>query len=408
MAKTAVPVKRLKELNEALLQFPDDFDLNPKLKKSVERRRKLLDKASNKVDWASAEELAFATILQDGIPVRLTGQDSERGTFSQRHAAFHDVENSQTHIPLQAFSQSKASFAILNSPLSEAGALGFEVGYNVQAPGRLVLWEAQYGDFINNAQSILDEFLLSGRAKWGLTPSLVLLLPHGNEGQGPDHSSGRIERFLGLAAETNVRIAYPSTAAQYFHLLRRQALLLKSDPLPLIVFTPKGLLRHPLVASPAKLLAEEGWQPVIDDPELPGDRRDVENLLLCSGRIYIDLVSSDLRAANPDDAIARVEQLYPFPKEALEEVVASYPNLKRVVWVQEEPFNMGAWNFMRPRLRQLLAKEDLPLHYIGRPESSSPAEGSSTLYRINQRALIEQAFEFEKQTETRSVIKERD
>jgi 2-oxoglutarate dehydrogenase E1 component len=406
--KTAVPVKRLKELNEALLQFPDDFDLNPKLKKSVERRRKLLDKASSKVDWASAEELAFATILQDGIPVRLTGQDSERGTFSQRHAAFYDVENSKTHIPLQAFSQSKASFAILNSPLSEAGALGFEVGYNVQAPERLVLWEAQYGDFINNAQSILDEFLLSGRAKWGLTPSLVLLLPHGNEGQGPDHSSGRIERFLGLAAETNVRIAYPSTAAQYFHLLRRQALLLKSDPLPLIVFTPKGLLRHPLVASPAKLLAEEGWQPVIDDPELPGDRRDVENLLLCSGRIYIDLVSSDLRAANPDDAIARVEQLYPFPKEALEEVVASYPNLKRVVWVQEEPFNMGAWNFMRPRLRQLLAKDELDLHYVGRPESSSPAEGSSTLYRINQRALIEQAFEFEKQTETRSVIKERD
>jgi 2-oxoglutarate dehydrogenase E1 component len=360
------------------------------------------------VDWATAEELAFATVLQDGISVRLTGQDSERGTFSQRHAVFFDVENSRTHIPLQAFPQSKASFEILNSPLSEAGALGFEVGYNVQAPERLVLWEAQYGDFINNAQSILDEFLLSGRAKWGLTPSLVLLLPHGNEGQGPDHSSGRIERFLGLAAETNVRIAYPSTAAQYFHLLRRQALLLKSDPLPLIVFTPKGLLRHPLVASPAKLLAEEGWQPVIDDPELPGDRRDVENLLLCSGRIYIDLVSSDLRAANPDDAIARVEQLYPFPKEALEEVVASYPNLKRVVWVQEEPFNMGAWNFMRPRLRQLLAKDELDLHYVGRPESSSPAEGSSTLYRINQRALIEQAFEFEKQTETRSVIKERD
>jgi 2-oxoglutarate dehydrogenase E1 component len=406
--KTAVPLKRLKELNQTLLQFPDGFELNPKLKKSVERRRKLLDKASNNVDWATAEELAFATVLQDGISVRLTGQDSERGTFSQRHAVFFDVENSRTHIPLQAFPQSKASFEILNSPLSEAGALGFEVGYNVQAPERLVLWEAQYGDFINNAQSILDEFLLSGRAKWGLTPSLVLLLPHGNEGQGPDHSSGRIERFLGLAAETNVRIAYPSTAAQYFHLLRRQALLLKSDPLPLIVFTPKGLLRHPLVASPAKLLAEEGWQPVIDDPELPGDRKDVENLLLCSGRIYIDLVSSDLRAENPDDAIARVEQLYPFPKDALEDLVDAYPNLKRVVWVQEEPFNMGAWNFVRPRLRQLLAKEDLPLHYIGRPESSSSAEGSSTLYRINQRALIEQAFEFEKQTETRSVIKERD
>jgi len=406
--KTAVTMKRLKELNQALLQFPDDFHLNPKLKKSVERRRKLLDKASNDVDWATAEELAFATIVQDGIPVRLTGQDTARGTFSQRHAVFYDVENNHTYIPLQSISQSKASFEVLNSPLSEAGALGFEVGYNVQAPERLVLWEAQYGDFINNAQSILDEFLLSGRAKWGLTPSLVLLLPHGNEGMGPDHSSGRIERFLGLAAETNVRIAYPSTAAQYFHLLRRQALLLENDPLPLIVFTPKGLLRHPLVASPAKLLTEEGWQPVIDDPELPGDRKDVENLLLCSGRIYIDLVTSVLRAENPDDAIVRVEQLYPFPKEALEDVVDGYPNLKRVVWVQEEPFNMGAWNFFRPRLRQLLAKYSLPLHYVGRPESSSSAEGSSTLYRINQQALIEQAFEFEKQTETRSVIKERD
>jgi 2-oxoglutarate dehydrogenase E1 component len=406
--KSAVPLKRLKELNQALLQFPDDFELNPKLKKSVERRRKLLDKASNNVDWATAEDLAFATVLQDGISVRLTGQDSERGTFSQRHAVFHDVENSRTHIPLQAFPQSMASFEILNSPLSEVGALGFEVGYNVQAPERLVLWEAQYGDFINNAQSVLDEFLLSGRAKWGLTPSLVLLLPHGNEGQGPDHSSGRIERFLSLAAETNVRIAFPSTAAQYFHLLRRQALLLKTDPLPLVVFTHKGLLRHPLVASPAESLSNGSWQAVIDDPELPGDRKDVENLLLCSGRIYIDLVTSDLRAENPDDAIARVEQLYPFPKEAIEEVIGAYPGIKRVVWVQEEPFNMGAWNFVRPRLRQLLTKANLPLHYIGRPESSSPAEGSSTLYRINQRALIEQAFEFEKQTETRSVIKERD
>ncbi len=406
--KTAVSMKQLKELNQALLKFPDDFDLNPKLKKSVERRRVLLDKASNQVDWAMAEELAFATILQDGIPIRLTGQDTERGTFSQRHAVFNDVENSQPYVPLQSFPQSTASFEILNSPLSEAGALGFEVGYNVQAPGRLVLWEAQYGDFINNAQSILDEFLLSGRAKWGLTPSLVLLLPHGNEGMGPDHSSARIERFLGLAAETNVRIAYPSTAAQYFHLLRRQALLLETDPLPLAVFTPKGLLRHPLVASPAESLSEGSWQSVIDDPELPGERKDVENLLLCSGRIYIDLVTSDLRAENPDDAIIRVEQLYPFPKDALADVVGEYSNLKRVIWVQEEPFNMGAWDFVRPRLRQLLASEELPLHYVGRPESSSPAEGSSTVYRLNQGALIEQAFAFEKKTETRSVIKERD
>jgi 2-oxoglutarate dehydrogenase E1 component len=404
--KTAVPLKQLKELNESLLKFPDDFHLHPKLKKSVERRRNLLKDSSSQVDWATAEELAFASILQDGISIRLTGEDSIRGTFSQRHAAFYDAENNHAHIPLQKIPQSKASFEVLNSPLSEVGTVGFEIGYNVQAPGRLVLWEAQYGDFVNNAQTVIDEFLLSGRAKWGLTPSLVMLLPHGNEGQGPDHSSARIERFLGLAAELNVRIANPSTAAQYFHLLRRQALLLETDPLPLIVFTPKGLLRHPLVASATKQLTDGRWESVLDDDNLPAKRSDVENLILCSGRVYVDLVTSDLRKDNPDDAIIRVEQLYPFPKQALEDVMAGYPNLKRLIWVQEEPNNMGAWNYLRPRLRQL-TDDRLPLHYVGRPESSSPAEGSSTLHRINQQELIEQAFEFEKQTRTRSVVKER-
>jgi 2-oxoglutarate dehydrogenase E1 component len=405
---TAVPLKLLKELNKTLWQFPDGFQVNPKLIKSIEKRRKLLENASSQVDWSTAEDLAFASILRDGIPIRLTGQDSARGTFSQRHAIFYDVETNQSYIPLQSSPLAGASFQILNSSLSEAGVLGFEFGYNVQASDRLVVWEAQYGDFINNAQSVIDELLLSGRAKWGLTPSLVLLLPHGNEGMGPDHSSARIERFLGLAAEVNVRIAYPSTAAQYFHLLRRQALLLKTDPLPLVIFTPKGLLRHPLVASPVELLAKGGWQPVIDDPNLPAGRKDVNNLLLCSGRVYIDLVTSDLRKQNPDDAIVRVEQLYPFPDQALEELLRAYPRIQRVIWVQEEPFNMGAWDYLRRCLRQLLVQYDLPLHYVGRPESSSPAEGSSTLYRINQQALIAQAFEFEKQTHTQSVIKERD
>ena len=404
--RTSIPMKQLKKLNEALMKFPDDFHLNLKLKKSVERRRGLLDGSSKKVDWGTAEELAFASILTEGIPIRLTGEDTARGTFSQRHAVFYDVENGGTYTPLQSFEGSQASFQVINSPLSEAGAVGFEVGYNVQAPDRLVVWEAQYGDFINNAQSMIDEFLLSGRAKWGLTPSLVMLLPHGNEGQGPDHSSARIERFLGLAAEMNVRIAYPSTAAQYFHLLRRQALLLETDPLPLIVFTPKGLLRHPLVASSAKELTDGGWSSVIDDPDLPSGHEDVENLILCSGRVYIDLVTSDLRKENRDDAIVRVEQLYPFPREALDTILDEYPNLKRLIWVQEEPFNMGAWNYLRPRLRTL-TDDRLPLHYVGRPESSSPAEGSSTLFRINQQELIEQAFGFEKQARTRSVVKER-
>ena len=405
--KTAVTLKRLKELNTALLEFPEGFTLNPKLARAVERRSNLLETPENaKIDWATAEELAFATILEDGTPIRLTGQDSIRGTFSQRHAIFYDVKTNQGHTPLQTIPQASASFEVLNSPLSEAAAIGFEFGYNVIAPERLVIWEAQYGDFINNAQSVIDEFLLSGRAKWGLTPSLVLLLPHGNEGQGPDHSSGRIERFLGLAAEINVRIVYPSTAAQYFHMLRRQASLLKTDPLPLIIFTPKGLLRHPLTASSPQDFTAGRWQRVIDDQSLPGKKEDVKNLTLCSGRIWVDLVSSDLRKENPDDAIVRVEQVYPFPKKELEEILAEYPNLGRLIWVQEEPLNMGAWNYLRPHLR-LLVEDRLTLHYVGRPESSSPAEGSTTLYRINQQSLIEQAFDFDKQAQTTSVVKER-
>jgi 2-oxoglutarate dehydrogenase E1 component len=406
-AKTAITLKRLRELNKALLEFPSDFLLNPKLVKAVERRSTLLDKPENaRIDWATAEELAFASILEDGTPIRLTGQDSIRGTFSQRHAVFYDARTNQGYSPLQKLPQASAAFEILNSPLSEAAAIGFEVGYNVMARERLVIWEAQYGDFINNAQSVIDEFLLSGRAKWGLTPSLVLLLPHGNEGQGPDHSSGRIERFLGLAAEINVRIMYPSTAAQYFHLLRRQALLLKTDPLPLIIFTPKGLLRHPLTASSPHDFTTGSWQRVIDDQSLPGKKEDVKNITLCSGRIYADLVTSDLRKENPDDAIVRVEQLYPFPKKELEEILTEYPNAERLIWVQEEPLNMGAWNYLRPHLR-LLVEDRLTLHYVGRPESSSPAEGSTTLYRINQQSLIEQAFDFDKQAQTTSVVKER-
>ncbi|MBV6450008.1 MAG: 2-oxoglutarate dehydrogenase E1 component [Anaerolineales bacterium] len=404
--KTSVTQKRLKELNRSLFQFPENFHLNSKLVKATEKRKTLFDDPRARIDWAAAEELAYASILEDGIAIRLTGQDSARGTFSQRHAVFYDSETGTPYTPLQALPQAKAAFEVLNSPLSEAGAIGFEIGYSLAAPERLVIWEAQYGDFVNNAQSVIDEFLLSSRAKWGLTPSLVLLLPHGNEGQGPDHSSARIERFLGLAAETNVRIAYPSTAAQYFHLLRRQALLLKTDPLPLIVFTPKGLLRHPLTTSPAEELSAGGWQRVLDDSSLPGERSDVRNLILCSGRIYVDLVNSELRKENPDDAIVRVEQLYPFPAKQLQDLLDEYPNVERLIWVQEEPFNMGAWNYLRPLLRGLTDGK-LPVHYVGRPESSSPSEGSTTLYRINQQSLIEQAFAIEKQLQTSSVVKTR-
>jgi 2-oxoglutarate dehydrogenase E1 component len=277
-----------------LLETPSDFNVNPKLARAMQKRREALDDAAERsVDWATAEDLALASILADGTAIRLTGEDVERGTFSHRHALLRDGENGRVYIPLQQIPQAKAAFEIRNSPLSENAAIGFEYGYNIEAPERLVIWEAQYGDFINTAQAIIDEYVVSGYAKWEQTPSLVLLLPHGYEGQGPDHSSGRLERFLQLAAKTNMRIAYPTTAAQYFHLLRRQALLLETDPLPLIVLTPKSLLRHPLSASTPAELAEGGWQPVIDDPKTTDDNAaGVRRLVLCSGKVYVDLAGS--------------------------------------------------------------------------------------------------------------------
>lgn len=388
--KTAVPIKRLQALKEALLTLPEGFHLHPKLGRFMQRRREsLADPDAPVVDWATAEALAFATLLEDGIAVRMTGEDVERGTFSQRHAVFHDTETGETFTPLQALPQAKAAFEIHDSPLSENAVLGFEFGYNIQEPHRLVVWEAQYGDFINAAQVVVDEFLVSARSKWGQTPSMVLLLPHGSEGQGPDHSSARLERFLQLAAETNLRIANPTTAAQYFHLLRRQAALLETDPLPLIVMTPKRLLRHPLAASSLRELAERGWQPVIDDAQAqPGA---IRRLLLCNGKVYVDLVESAYRERHPELAIVRVEQLYPFPEDALEAVFARYPRLEAVVWVQEEPQNMGAWDFVWPRLCGLIAGR-WPVQYVGRAPSSSPAEGSAAWYAKNQATLIGQAY----------------
>ncbi|MBI3958719.1 MAG: 2-oxoglutarate dehydrogenase E1 component, partial [Chloroflexi bacterium] len=335
-----------------------------------------------------AEQLALASILAAGIAVRLTGEDAARGTFSHRHGVLHDPQNGATCVPLQIFPQAQAAFEIVNSPLSEAAAIGFEYGYNIQAPERLVVWEAQYGDFVNVAQAMLDEFVTSGRAKWEQTPSLVLLLPHGYEGAGPDHSTGRLERFLQAAAETNLRVAYPTTAAQYYHLLRRQALLLKTDPLPLVVMTPKSLLRHPLAASTPRELAEGRWQPVLDDRDAAPDS--VRRLILCSGKVAIDLLdhSSENRSAL---AIVRVEQLYPFPTAEVEEILARYADAEEVVWLQEEPRTMGAWEFVYPHLHDLL-QHRIPLRYVGRPARSSPAEGSSAWHAVNQKALIEEAF----------------
>ncbi len=391
--KTSVPIERLQRLHEALRRLPEGFTVNRKLQRAIDRKRATFEDIDAKtIDWSSAEELAWASILEEGIAIRVSGQDVERGTFSQRHAVFYDANTGDRYIPLQALPQAKAAFEIRNSPLSENAVLAFEYGYNVNEPGRLVIWEAQYGDFVNGAQVVVDEFIVSARSKWGLTPSLVLLLPHGLEGQGPDHSSARPERFLQSAAAINIRIANCTTAAQYFHLLRRQALLLQKDPLPLIVLTPKSLLRHPLVASSPRELAEGGWQAVIDDESARQKPEEIRRLILCSGKVYVDLVTSPLREQTPAVAICRIEQLYPLPEDDLKDLLAAYPSLDEVVWLQEEPRNMGAWEFVRLQLARLIDGR-CPLHYIGRPRSSSPAEGSSAWHALNQDLIIRQAFD---------------
>ena len=328
-AKTAVPLDRLQALNADLTRVPPGFTIHRKLERAREKRRVALEQADERtVDWATGEDLALASILEDGVPIRFTGEDVERGTFSHRHAVFHDAVTGDRDVPLQRLTQARAAFEIHNSPLTECATIGFEFGYNVQAPGRLVIWEAQYGDFINGAQVILDEFVTSGRAKWGLVPSLVLLLPHAYEGQGPDHSSARVERFLEAAADINLRVANCTTAAQYFHLLRRQAVLLLTDPLPLVILTPKSLLRHPMVASRPRDLAEGRWQPVIPDADAAPRADQVRRVVLCSGKVYVDLVSSAHRAQHPEIAICRVEQLYPFPRADLQPVVEGFPALR--------------------------------------------------------------------------------
>jgi 2-oxoglutarate dehydrogenase E1 component len=402
--QTGVPLARLREINEALLQPPDGFTFHKKLERGRERRRAVLANPEEPtVDWAAAEELALATVLADGIPVRVTGEDVERGTFSQRHAVFHDVESGKVFVPLQEFAHARASFEIHNSPLTENGTIGFEFGYNIQEPDRLVIWEAQYGDFINGAQVILDQFVTSGRAKWGLQPSLVFLLPHGYEGQGPEHSSARPERFLQAAAGINLRLVNCTTAAQYFHLLRRQAALLRRDPLPLFVLTPKSLLRHPATASRPRELAEGRFLSVIDDAGARERAKTIKRVVLCSGKVYVDLTTSDGRTAASTVAVCRVEQLYPFPNVALREVLDAYPAVRDIAWVQEEPENMGAWEFMRPLLEELIG-DRCPLRYIGRARSASPSEGSSAWHHMNQKALIERAFDLGSHAGEPSVV----
>jgi 2-oxoglutarate dehydrogenase E1 component len=385
--QTAVAAERLEELNEAMLERPEGFNPNPKLERLFQKNRGDL----GSIDWAHAEALAFASLLQDGVPIRLTGQDTERGTFSQRHAALYDVETGEKYVPLHKIPQARASFAVYNSPLSEIAAMGFEYGYSINAHDALVLWEAQYGDFANVGQPIIDQFIVSGQAKWGQTTRLVLLLPHGYEGQGPEHSSARLERFLQLAAHENIRVANLTTAAQYFHLLRAQAEL-EDDQRPLIIMTPKSLLRHPMAASRLEDLTGGKFQPVLDDEEARGRADSVERLILCSGKIYTELVSSAYREEAVDTAVGRIELLYPFPAERVREMIDGYPNLREILWVQEEPKNMGAWTYIEPRLRGMTDGE-IPVLYIGKPARPSPAQGSARFHREEHAGIVRAAFE---------------
>jgi 2-oxoglutarate dehydrogenase complex dehydrogenase (E1) component-like enzyme len=380
---TAVPADRLAGLTEQLLRVPDDFTVHPKLAKQLERRRVALVEGG--IDWGQAESLAYASLLVDGIPVRLTGQDSQRGTFAQRHLVLHDAVTGETFTPMQHLDGAQASFEVFNSPLSEYACVGFEYGYSAAAPEALVLWEAQYGDFANGAQIVVDQFISSGLSKWRETSRLTLLLPHGYEGNGPEHSSARLERFLQLAAQENVRVVNCTTAAQYFHLLRRQAL----DPTarPLIVMTPKGLLRLKGASSSLEELAEGRFRPVLDDPA--ADKDAVRRLVLCSGKVYYDLVGHEAHEGT-QVAVARIEQLYPFPSEAVTELIASYPHLIEVVWAQEEPQNMGPWRSIRHRLEEAAAGR--PLRYIGRPWRASPSEGYPTAHLVEQDRIARAAL----------------
>jgi 2-oxoglutarate dehydrogenase E1 component len=396
-ADTGVPTERLTEYNAALFTVPEGFRANPRLEKSVLSRRQEALTVERGIDWGHAETLAFASILAEGTPIRLTGQDSERGTFGQRNLVLHDTVTGDRHVPLQQLPAARAAFAVYNSPLSENAVLGFEYGYSMHAPGVLVLWESQFGDFANSAQVITDQFLVSGHAKWRQIPSLVLLLPHGYEGQGPEHSSARLERFLQLAANDNVRIVNCTTAAQYFHLLRRQAALLEADPRPLIVMTPKSLLRHRGAGASLADLTQGAFQTVIDDAEARERADQVTRLILCSGKVAMDLryepngTPREAYTQAERVAVVRVEQLYPFPTEELRAVIDGYPNLREVVWLQEEPRNMGAWTFMEPRLRELVEWRG-DIRYVGRPESASPAEGSMARHAVEQVRILKAAL----------------
>lgn len=388
---TGVDKDVLVKLNEDLLTWPSDFSAFGKLARILKRREDPFN-GKGKIDWAHAETLAFGAILQDGNPIRLTGQDAQRGTFAHRHLVLHDEKTGEELVPLHHISDAKASFVVYNSPLTESAVLGFEYGYNVENNKALVIWEAQYGDFANMAQMMFDQFISAGRSKWGQKSGLVMLLPHGFEGQGPEHSSARLERHLQMAAENNWTVANLSSAANYFHILRRQAKMLEEESIrPLIIVSPKSLLRHPLVGADVEDLTQGHFQTVLEQPGMGTKEKKVERILFASGKMAIDLAERVKDGKGFDWAhIVRVEQLYPFPSEKIQAIVDRYPNAKELAWVQEEPQNMGSWTFAEPYLREIAGDKDVA--YYGRVKRSSPAEGDGESHKVEQARILDAAL----------------
>lgn len=387
-ANTTVSATELQALNEALLRWPDGFKPNSRVARTLLRRRDALGDAGG-IDWGHAESLALGSLLVDGTSVRLTGQDVERGTFSHRQDVLHDADSGNTYVPLKHLDSAKGRIDIFNSPLSETAVLGFEYGYSVTVSDTLVMWEAQYGDFANVAQIVVDQFISSGRAKWGQQSSVTLLLPHGYEGGGPEHSSARLERYLQLCAEGNMRVAYPSTPAQYFHILRRQAR--SAARRPLVLMQPKSLLRLPEAASKLSDLTSGSFQAVIDDAAVASQRESVKRIVFCTGKIYYDLIDKRKRDGGTGVALVRVEELYPWPHDEVARIVDSYPAIEDVVWAQEEPKNMGAWTFVWPRLR-VSTGNAITVRYIGRAERASPAEGYAEPHKTEQERIVSEVF----------------
>jgi 2-oxoglutarate decarboxylase len=386
---TAVDVGLVRAVGDAHVNLPEGFTPHKRIQQLLDRRAKMA--VEGDIDWGFGEIIAFGSLLNQGVTVRLAGQDSRRGTFVQRHASIVDARTGRDYLPLSAVAKDPARFFAHDSLLSEFAAMGFEYGYSVENPDALVLWEAQFGDFASGAQSIVDEFISSGEVKWGQQSALTLLLPHGHEGQGPDHTSGRPERYLQMCAEDNMRVAMPTTPANYFHLLRRQALSPKRKPL--VVFTPKSLLRHKLSVSAVQDFTTGTFRPVLRDPGVNGsplNPDEVRRVLLCTGKVYYDLLQARAERGLTDTAILRMEQLYPLPVQELTAALGEFSGAEDFAWVQEEPANQGAWSFIALNLLEHL--EGVRLRRISRPAAAAPAVGSTKLHDVEQAALVEAAL----------------